>query len=509
MGATIEEAVVEPNVDVQVSDAQKKAGMNKLILIGGAAAVLIIAASLIGYFAAKGNSTHGGTNVSGNATGTAVPTPTGTNGTTPSKGHKLYGYFGADAMANGIDIVKGTLPPPNDHNLYQRPLRFYCDSKNFDTINLAFLNIFGKFLCLYPYLCAALSSDMVVLVTGGGNGGFQITFGGFSNPSYGGSYKYNGDGKEANDQYTLAGYALLGQDILYCQQTYGIKVIMSLGGDKVSPYSFSAGDGNRYAQIFYDMFLEGNGVRPFGPGVKLDGIELDIEKNPAYPNPSPWTGEMVNLLKTLRKLSPNTILAVVPQCYLSDRNFVGKDQNVGDVIPQTTDVIDYLIVQYYNNPVCSYPFNFNFKEWKKIYPGKIVVGLAGDWTSAISGGFLEAGPLQAVYDMVKDDTQFGGFSVYDVSSSTAPARVHNAVFVGNNGPSTNYSTTLRNILDGQIVGSGYPSQDALGPKSNANLGNRCGGTWVHANATCSNKLCDPSSPNCGPNEQCFMFLSPC
>ncbi|KAI9331195.1 glycoside hydrolase superfamily, partial [Obelidium mucronatum] len=290
---------------------------------------------------------------------------------------------------------------------------------------------------------------------------------------------------------------------------HNVKIVMSLGGDKVSPYSFSAGDGKRYAKIFYDMFLEGNGVRPFGPGVQLNGIELDVEKNPAYPGPSPWTNEMIDLMVTLRQLSPNCILAIVPQCFLNDRNFNGKDQNVGDVIPKVVGVIDYLIVQYYNNPVCSYPFNFNFKDWKKIFPGTIVVGLAGDWTSAISGGFLEPGPLQAVFDMIKDDPQFGGFSVYDVSSSTAPARIHNAVIVDNNGPFTNYSTTLRNVLDGQIVGSGYPSQDKIGSLGNGQLANRCGGTWVNANATCSNRACDPSSPRCGPLEQCFMFLHPC
>ncbi|KAJ3072340.1 Chitinase 1 [Podochytrium sp. JEL0797] len=465
---------------------------NKLVAIGAAAVVLIVAASLVGYFVAKNHTSTGGsaspmaTNaVAANGTGSLDP---GAGNASVVATHKLWGYYGADATDNGVDIVKGTLPPVNNPLLFQKELRYYCDTKNFDSINLAFLNLFGP---------------------NSGPGGFTITFGGFSNGSYGGTYTYKGGKVETNDPYTVSGLKLMGQDIQYCQKTYGIKVIMSLGGDKVSDYSFGVGDGARYAQIFYDMFLEGNGpVRPFGPGVILDGIELDIEKNPAYPAPSPWTGEMVTLVKTLRQLSPKTTLAMVPQCYINDLNFKGKDQNIGDVLPQVSGILDYLIVQYYNNrkSTCSYPFAFNFKDWTKIFPGTIVVGLAGDWTSAISGGFLEAGPLQAVYDMVKTDKQFGGFSVYDVSSSTAPSHYHNAAIVDNSGPLTDYSTTLRNVLNGQVVGSGYPSQDQLGSTTDKQYAQRCGGTWVYANATCSLKSCTSNS-DCGIHEQCFMYLA--
>ncbi|KAJ3085155.1 Chitinase 1, partial [Physocladia obscura] len=150
-------------------------------------------------------------------------------------------------------------------------------------------------------------------------------------------------------------------------------------------------------------------------------IKLNHEKittTRSDPDPSTWTPEMVSLVTNLRRLQPTALLAIVPQCVTRLNN---SDANVGAAIAQLQDQLDYIIVQYYNNPPCSYPYGFNFDDWKTNFKGKIAVGLAGDWTSAIAGGYLNAGELQAVYDMVKNDSQFGGFSVYDVSSSNPPA----------------------------------------------------------------------------------------
>ncbi|KAJ3378089.1 hypothetical protein HDU84_007960, partial [Entophlyctis sp. JEL0112] len=99
--------------------------------------------------------------------------------------------------------------------------------------------------------------------------------------------------------------------------------------------------------------------------------------------------------------------------------YIGKDRNIGDLIAQTPSSFDYLIVQYYNNIECTYPFGFNYESWKNLFSGKIYVGLPGDWISAISGGFLEAANLQAVYDYVKNDGQFAGISLYDQPAGVA------------------------------------------------------------------------------------------
>ncbi|KAJ3121768.1 hypothetical protein HK100_012238 [Physocladia obscura] len=400
--------------------------------------------------------------------------------TTTKKSSKLYGYYGQNALANGVDIKNGTNSRVTVTSDYQRSLAYYCQTGFYDVINLAFLNIFG-----------------------GGKNTFTITFASFNvTTAYGGHYTYNGDGLESNSADVVQGYASIGLDIITCQ-ALGVKVILSIGGDRVSPYTFVVGDGAAYATLFYDMFLDGkSAVRPFGEGVVLNGIEMDVEKND---DPTVWTPEMISFLQNLKKLSPNSLVAVVPQCYLGS---AGKDENVGDVIAAAASSIDYLIIQYYNNPVCSYPFGFNFVTWKTLFTGPLVIGLAGDWTSAISGGFLDASALQTVYDLVKSDDQFAGFSVYDVSSSNPPAFAWSFVDYADP-PLSEYSQTLRNVLDGK--GSGGVSLASLGPAplENTATAYRCGGTWVDANSTCSNAVCsDTSSTNCGANQNCFQNLSP-
>ncbi|KAJ3378575.1 hypothetical protein HDU80_002805, partial [Chytriomyces hyalinus] len=157
-----------------------------MIIIGVSAVVVITAASLIGYFATKGNSTATPPPVS--SAGVSAGTASTTSATVSASGsastavpqpseHKLFGYFGADAMANGVDIVLGTLPPTNDASFYQKDLAYYCNTGYFDTINLAFLNEFG-----------------------GGDNHFRITFGGFSPANYvsSGTYIYSGGRTETN-----------------------------------------------------------------------------------------------------------------------------------------------------------------------------------------------------------------------------------------------------------------------------------------------------------------------
>ncbi|KAI9343146.1 glycoside hydrolase superfamily [Obelidium mucronatum] len=407
-------------------------------------------------------------------TSTTAPSPTATvNPPIISRG-QLIGYYGQNAVANGVAIIGGINSRTSTWSDYQHPLVYYCNTGLYNTINLAFLDIFG-----------------------GGRNSFTITFAGFSESNYGGVYVYQGNGRETNPADIVRNYIALGRDIKECQ-AQGVKIVLSLGGDKTSPYLFIPGDGAKYAQLFYDMFLEGKGpVRPFGPGVVLDGIELDIEKNTA---PSIWNPEMISLVKNLRRLSPGTLLAIVPQCFLNGES--NKDLNVGDVIADTADYINYIIVQYYNNPTCSYPFGFNFNSWKTLYKGLIIVGLAGDWTSAISGGFLPPGQLQAVYDMVSQDPQFGGFSIYDVSSSNPPALSWNATNY-KNPPTSEYSKTVKNVLSGHIVGSGFPPQGPAVPETL--FAHRCGGTWIGADSNCTNRPCTTKA-QCGVNQECFMYL---
>ncbi|KAI8611437.1 glycoside hydrolase superfamily [Chytriomyces sp. MP71] len=344
-------------------------------------------------------------------------------------------------------------------------------------------------------------------------GPWTITFGAFNDTGFisSGTYTYDGTSQTPTvDNGTMTSFYNLGKDVTHCQSK-GVKIVMSLGGDHSSPYSFGPGDGEFYANLWYNQFLGGtHPVRPLGPGVQLDGFELDIEK-PGY------EAEMTIFVTTLRKLCPKCVLAAVPQCILT-YGTDGLDQNVGLTINATNGkgILDYVIIQYYNNPPCSYPFGFNFKSWKPLFNGPLYIGLAGDWTSAINGGFMEMPQLQAVYDMVKDDPQFAGWSVYDVSSSTPPAKYWNVENYAN--PSTsNYSQVLSGILQGtpawtgvQLPPQGPVAQDGL------NTTYRCASTWIWANTQCSLEDCydavakggDPEKV-CGGNTQCNQMVVKC
>ncbi|KAJ3022108.1 UNVERIFIED_CONTAM: Chitinase 1 [Siphonaria sp. JEL0065] len=430
--------------------AQRNAWLKKRIVCVtswvGMVVILAIGGSLAGYFVSRKRSGSSGLPVSANGTGGH-----------PLSGNKmLFGYWGQNAAGNGVDLKLGPGSRKATEDENEKPLAYYCDQGFYQTMNIAFLYSFGGL---------------------DGHWGLDLASWGRITKTAGGTF-LNGNNIAADPTMFLS----IGDDIKHCQ-SLGVKVVLSIGGDKASPYDFIKGAGVQVGNMIYNTFLGGNAThRPFGNAV-FDGIELDIEKTrPGY------TEEMISLLQTIKKLSPSTLLSAVPQCYLNDETV---DLNTGPVIQSHPELLDYIIVQYYNNPTCSYPFGFNFDSWTERFKGPIVVGLAGNETSAITGGFLNAGQLQAVVDMIYNNPQFYGISVYDVSSANLSPYAH----------------TLREVLDGKVVGSGYLPQGP--PQDESKYAARCGPTWNYANATCSH-LSVPCVPgtSCG-SQQCFTFLQKC
>ncbi|KAI9336569.1 glycoside hydrolase superfamily [Obelidium mucronatum] len=455
------------NEDAKQNENTPAPRRNRFILIGAAVVILAVAGGIGAYFATKGS----GTGSSSATTGTGASGGPTTNSTSPNHSRKmLFGYWGQGAVANGVGPLGPRTRPSPSAAEEQKMLRVYCDSRLYDTINLAFLHSFGN-----------------------GGGQWEIDFGylGSGNPSgngFFGRYKVLAGGVISSDtNQTL--YAQIGRDITYCQ-SLGIHVVLAIGGDKSSPYKWSKGDGVLYANLWYNAFLNGTSdpsvPRPFGNAV-LNGVQLDIETGGEG-----WIPEMVSFLTTLKKLSPKSQYSIVPECQSDD--VANVDSNTGPVIQNPAVSLDYIIIQYYNNPICAYPFNFNYATWKTYFKGPIAVGLASDETSAISGGFLNPGMLQAVLNMVLPDSQFLGISLYDVSSGSEP-------FSG-------YSKIVRDGLDGKVIGSGYGPQ---GPVTNSSSWrSACGGQWNHVNETCGVfPPCSTDGTCSNPNFTCFKFLANC
>ncbi|TVY22302.1 Endochitinase [Lachnellula hyalina] len=145
--------------------------------------------------------------------------------------------------------------------------------------------------------------------------------------------------------------------ITSCQNTYGKKVLLSMGGS-TGGFSF-AGDGQAaaFADTLWGLFGPVGGMdvmlRPFG-GVEVDGFDFDNENN----NP---TG-LAAVAHTLRAhfSSSSTIksyyLSSAPQCPFPDQS------NPVDLLLQC----DFVWVQFYNNPSCelgSPGFEASVRQW--------------------------------------------------------------------------------------------------------------------------------------------------
>ncbi|KAI8843160.1 glycoside hydrolase superfamily [Chytriomyces cf. hyalinus JEL632] len=416
-------------------DENQGAKRRSLVVTIAIFVLVAIAATATGILVVKKNNDAAANSNSANPT-TSPGSKNGTNSTTTPIyngpwGNKkaLIGYWGQNAIGNGYT-------PEFKGQLLTKNLTWQCDSGLYQQINLAFMPEFGSF----PR--------------------FSLSLGGVDSSS--GCYWSQGTDGVAPAADVQAPCIALASQIKHCQSK-NVKIVLSMAGDHLSDYYLHVGEGKLYAQLLFDKFLQGKGdpVRPFGDAV-LDGIELDIEKNYQAGGASvegaknDWQPEMIQLFIELKKLSPKVILGVVPQCYLNHWDYT--DYNMGRLIASQNVKIDYVLIQYYNNPVCSYPFGFNFNDWKLKFKGPLIVGLPGDPSSAVYGGFLPPNDLQAVTDSIFSDAQFSGYSVYDVSSSNPPLSA--------------YSQTLRDALDGKKVGNGSPAPGLI-PRG-AEIVGRCG-----------------------------------
>ncbi|CAJ1978460.1 unnamed protein product [Sphenostylis stenocarpa] len=132
----------------------------------------------------------------------------------------------------------------------------------------------------------------------------------------------------------------LESEIKHCQDN-GIKVLLSIGGSPdYSNYSLSsAEDAKNVANYLYTNFLSGQ----FGPlgSVKLDGIDFDIEVTENH-----WD-DLARELDYFRQTTGRYFyLAAAPQCPTNPIYYLGK--------AIATKLFDYIFVQCYNNPGCSY-----------------------------------------------------------------------------------------------------------------------------------------------------------
>lgn len=180
---------------------------------------------------------------------------------------------------------------------------------------------------------------------------------------------------------------------------------------------------NDFAQTIWDMFLGGNGdIRPFGDGVVLDGVDLDIESgSPAH------YATFVNKIRSLAENSSKKYyVTAAPQCPF-------PDQNIGGALNSAH--FDAVYVQFYNN-FCelSQPSEFNFDTWdnwaRTTSPNpdvKVYIGAPGSANSA-GEGYVNIDTLtRMALDAQQSYSSFGGVMLWDADSSYSNDRYDLAI----------------------------------------------------------------------------------
>ncbi|CAX39561.1 chitinase precursor, putative [Candida dubliniensis CD36] len=202
----------------------------------------------------------------------------------------------------------------------------------------------------------------------------------------------------------LAHCSQIGSDIKSCQQQ-GKTVLLSLGG-ATGNYGFSSdSEAVQFAGTLWNKFGGGkDSERPFDDAI-VDGFDFDIENK----DQTGYAALATQLRKYFGTGSKSYYLSAAPQCPY-------PDESVGDLMSQVD--LDFAFIQFYNN-YCSLNKQFNWNSWSNYARGKnikLYLGLPGSSSSAGSG-FVGLSTVQNAVASIKGDVNFGGISVWDISSA--------------------------------------------------------------------------------------------
>jgi chitinase len=242
----------------------------------------------------------------------------------------------------------------------------------------------------------------------------------------------------------LSNCPYLGDDITACQETYGKKILLSLGGDGSPNYYFKDIASARYTADFLwgafgpltDEWETAGGPRPFGTAV-VDGFDFDIESvrsvipkdddgNPIKNWASLGYANMVKYFRNTlfpKDTSKTYYLSGSPQCSY-------PDPHLNAAINQAH--FDFLFIQFYNTPACSARAGVNHKkasqpdisfvQWAKALKGtgtKIFFGLpaSSDAAPAFPNHYLAPKAVQTLLKrfMPNYSKQIGGISLWEAT----------------------------------------------------------------------------------------------
>ncbi|GAB7359587.1 hypothetical protein MBLNU230_g6772t1 [Neophaeotheca triangularis] len=230
----------------------------------------------------------------------------------------------------------------------------------------------------------------------------------------------------------------VGEDIKTCQDTYGKKVLLSLGGGYPTNYYIrNPSTAESFANFLWGAYgpqtaawTNAGRPRPFGNAV-VDGFDFDIESemNPAPAGvPNYKDSGYAVMIQTFRQkkfvldTTKNYYISGAPQCIVPDAHLS---------FPIANSWFDFLFVQFYNTPQCSARrgvqyqngqsnTDITFDAWsnvRSVNPNvKIYLGLPADTPAAADPSFY-LGPTeeQALIKRLSSNAKFGGVMLWEAT----------------------------------------------------------------------------------------------
>lgn len=283
-----------------------------------------------------------------------------------------------------------------------------CQNPSYDIINIGFVNVFPD----------------------QGAGGWPGT--NFGNACWGDVYENKGVNTSL-----LKTCPNIGPDVIACQQTYGKKIFLSIGGGSPNDYYVKNDkSGKKFANFLWAAFgpksaAKANVPRPWGDA-GVDGFDFDIENlmDPAPQANYQTSGYAAMITQFKNVLFPQDAskayyISGAPQCVI-------PDSHLSEVLASAW--FDFFAIQFYNTPSCSARAgisktkgqDISYKTWttqSSLNPNvKMSIGLPGSTTAAIDPSYyLTPAEAQTLVKKFWGNKKFGGIMVWEATAAQTNA----------------------------------------------------------------------------------------
>ncbi|WDK21615.1 chitin recognition protein [Colletotrichum graminicola] len=320
------------------------------------------------------------------------------------------------AILGIVVSVSGAFSPTSKNNVVvyygqgpnQVDLLYHCQQPEIDVIILSFVHLFPAQANGYP----------------GTNFGNRC-----------GDQVYPGPGNDPSKNQLKLNCPTLNAQIPVCQQQYGKKILLSLGGGVTTYQLTGKAEGELLATYLWKMFgprdPSWTGPRPFdnnGQAVEVDGFDMDIE-HPSTDNSAGYIA-LVSLLRTFYASATKPYyLTGAPQCIVPDASMAAMISSVK---------FDMIFVQFYNTPSCSAAtwvssnpsyvpgqsfqgggFTFDsWVQWLSNTPSrdaKVFITLPGSPDAANPGNYITHDQAKNLINAYYCRPSFGGVAVWEAT----------------------------------------------------------------------------------------------